>query len=391
MKFKLFLPMLLTLALVACQGASNPTAIPTVVLGSSAASTAAPSTSISGGVTASGIVVADQQARMAFSLPGNVKLVSVVLGDQVQAGQTLVQLNDTTQQIQLNQANLALQQMTSPSALADAQKAVAQDNIDVQNAQYVLNDQLYFSQNTGAIQNAQAALTLAADKLKTANDDYAKVSGNPDTSTVKAAAYQILYTAQQEYNNALYTYNLWSGKNNQQQIDVKTAALASLKAKLADDQTLVAALSGGTLPDHPSGAGYTALLQAKLNIQNAQANLDSTHLVAPFSGEVASVKVNVGDYVVPGQELLVISDVTHLHIETTDLSERDIPQVKLGQAATVTIKALNQDVPGKVTAISPLANTLGGDVVYKVSLALDNLPAGILDGMSVKVQFNTGQ
>jgi len=63
-----------------------------------------------------------------------------------------------------------------------------------------------------------------------------------------------------------------------------------------------------------------------------------------------------------------------MHVETTDLSERDVPKVKLGQTATVTIKALNQNVPGKVSAISPQADSLGGDVVYKVTILLDTLP-----------------
>ena len=80
-----------------------------------------------------------------------------------------------------------------------------------------------------------------------------------------------------------------------------------------------------------------------------------------------------------------------MHVETTDLSERDIPNVKLGQAATVSVKALNQDVAGKVTAISPLSDTLGGDVVYKVTILLDKFPANLLSGMSVDVRFKTSQ
>ena len=88
---------------------------------------------------------------------------------------------------------------------------------------------------------------------------------------------------------------------------------------------------------------------------------------------------------------MVITTVNHMHVETTDLSERDVPNVKLGQSVTVSIKALNQDVAGKVTAISPLASSLGGDVVYKVTIALDNLPANLRAGMSVVVQFKTSQ
>ncbi len=100
--------------------------------------------------------------------------------------------------------------------------------------------------------------------------------------------------------------------------------------------------------------------------------------------------VSLGDYVAPGQVILVLSDVQHMHVETTDLSERDVPSVKVGQAATISIKALNQEVPGTVKAISPLAQSLGGDVVYTAILDLPTLPQGALAGMSVDVQFQSG-
>jgi hypothetical protein len=38
-------------------------------------------------------------------------------------------------------------------------------------------------------------------------------------------------------------------------------------------------------------------------------------------------------------------------------------------------------------AIAPLADTLGGDVVYKITIDLDAPPAGLRAGMSVEVQF----
>jgi hypothetical protein len=74
-------------------------------------------------------------------------------------------------------------------------------------------------------------------------------------------------------------------------------------------------------------------------------------------------------------------------VETTDLSERDVSSVQIGQPAIIHIDALNQDVTGRVDAISPVADTLGGDVVYKTTLELDERPNGILAGMSVEVQF----
>jgi HlyD family secretion protein len=94
--------------------------------------------------------------------------------------------------------------------------------------------------------------------------------------------------------------------------------------------------------------------------------------------------------VVPGQPVLVLADLDHLRVETTDLSERDVSRVKVGQKVTLLIKALNQEASGHVTHISPLAETLGGDVVYKATIDLDAPPEGLLPGMSVEAQFLEG-
>jgi multidrug resistance efflux pump len=110
--------------------------------------------------------------------------------------------------------------------------------------------------------------------------------------------------------------------------------------------------------------------------------------VASFPGQVAAVDVTLGEIASPSQVVVsVVSDVDLLQVETTDLSERDVPKVKVGQTVTVTIQALNQEVTGRVSAISPLADTLGGDVVYKTTIELDERPPGLQAGMSVEVQF----
>ena len=87
--------------------------------------------------------------------------------------------------------------------------------------------------------------------------------------------------------------------------------------------------------------------------------------------------------------VLTLADLTHLQVETTDLSERDVAGVQVGQEATVFVDALNVDVPGRVAQISPLASTVGGDVVYTVVIALDEQPEGLRLGMSVEVEIAT--
>ncbi len=388
MKIKeVILPVILTLLLGACAGAAKtPETLPTVVLGGNVTTPAA-NTSINAGVTASGVIVADQEAHIAFKVAGNIKQINVGEGDQVQAGQALVQLDDTTQQIQLEQAALALQELTSPEAVANARLAITKAQSDVINAQYAVNNQQYWK-NDALIQDYYAKYVIAKDNLdkaKTAYDD-AKV-GDYINNANEAEAYQALYNAQQAYDNAHYYYSLYSQKPTQRQIDEAQATLDLANAQVTNAQNYLSALTGGDVPEDASGSALANLRMAKLAVQSAQNSLDATRLVAPFPGEVASVMVSSGDYILPGQVVLVISDVNHLHVETTDLSERDVPQVKLGQAVTVSIKALNQDASGKVSAISPLAEKLGGDVVYRVTILLDELPANLRAGMSVDVQF----
>ena len=97
------------------------------------------------------------------------------------------------------------------------------------------------------------------------------------------------------------------------------------------------------------------------------------------------------EWVTPGQPVLVLADLDHLRVETTDLSERDVPKIEIGQPVRVLVEALNEEISGQVLLIAPLADILGGDVVYKTTIVLDTQPPGLRPGMSVEVQFGTTQ
>ena len=93
----------------------------------------------------------------------------------------------------------------------------------------------------------------------------------------------------------------------------------------------------------------------------------------------------------PGKVVMVIADLTDMQFETTDLSERDVASVKAGQPATTFIEALGGEFPGKVVDIARTSETVGGDVVYKVTVALDEQPEGLRWGMSADVTIQTEQ
>ena len=147
------------------------------------------------------------------------------------------------------------------------------------------------------------------------------------------------------------------------------------------------------------GTDEVHLESAQAEADRAQALLDSAHatlaaqstLVAPFDGLIVSVDISSGETVVPGRVVITVGDFSKLQVETKDLSERDVPRVQIGQTASVFIDALNQEFPGKVTDISRVSSTVGGDVVFKVTLDLNEQPQGLLWGMSADVKIETGK
>lgn len=129
--------------------------------------------------------------------------------------------------------------------------------------------------------------------------------------------------------------------------------------------------------------------QSRAVWDSAIANLDQATLLAPFNGTVVLINVTTGELVQNNQVVLTLATLDYLQIQTTDLSERDITQVKIGQSVNIYIEALDINTTGKITRISPIAETTGGDVVYPVTIELDEQLQGLLWGMSAEVEINT--
>ncbi|MBL8080771.1 MAG: HlyD family efflux transporter periplasmic adaptor subunit [Anaerolineales bacterium] len=136
--------------------------------------------------------------------------------------------------------------------------------------------------------------------------------------------------------------------------------------------------------------------QAKAIFEGTQAQLESanasfaqTIIVAPYDATVVDIKVQPGEFAQAGQVVIVLGDLAHMQIKTTDLSERDVTAVQIGQSVNIYLEALNITVTGKVAEISPISVTVGGDVVYPVTIELDEQPAGLLWGMTAEVEIQT--
>ena len=133
------------------------------------------------------------------------------------------------------------------------------------------------------------------------------------------------------------------------------------------------------------------VLSAQALVEGAQANLAQGTLTAPFDGTVTTLSVLPGEYVPSDKAVLTLATLDNLQLETTDLSERDIPNVHVGDPVNIFIEALNKNISGKVISISPRADIVGGDVIFKVTIAPDTQSEGLLWGMTAEVEIQSGK
>jgi len=332
-------------------------------------------------VTASGEVVAAQEAPMGFAMAGQVEAVEVDLGDEVQQGETLVGLESSSLEAGVAQAEAALAAVSAqlaeleagprPDLLAAAQAAYNGALAQYRKLEAGPSDEER-TMALAALRKAEAALVHA----QAAYDEIAwleEVTEMPQTLALQLATL--------DYEGALANYQLVTRGAMPEDRAVVWASVESAKAQ-------VDMLQDGATREQLAGA-QAAVAQAEAALDTARASLNQATLIAPFEGTVADVQVAPGQIVMPGQVVLTLAQTHHLRAETTDLSERDVARVQVGQDAAVFVEALGVDVGGRVALISPLASTLGGDMVYTVVVDLDEQPQGMRLGMSVEVEIAT--
>ena len=152
------------------------------------------------------------------------------------------------------------------------------------------------------------------------------------------------------------------------------------------------------------------VLTQKLRIQQEQAtletdryNLSKVRIESPITGVVTRRNIEEGEMVVvgtmnnAGTVLLTIADMSVIEAEV-DVDETDIPQVKLGQMAKITIDAIpDKTFTGKVTEIgnSPIQTTTGQQASssqatnFKVVVTVDSEIPDVRPGFTCTAEITT--
>ena len=136
------------------------------------------------------------------------------------------------------------------------------------------------------------------------------------------------------------------------------------------------------------------LKSAKVTLERARQNLEYTSIFAPIDGVVVERDVDVGQTVAASlsapQLFLIANDLKHMQILAA-VDESDIGQIKEGQTVRFEVQAYTgQKFPGVVKQVRLQSKVDQNVVNYTVVVAVDNLAAKLLPGMTATVEFLTG-
>ena len=139
-------------------------------------------------------------------------------------------------------------------------------------------------------------------------------------------------------------------------------------------------------------AAQLEMEKAELALDKARDELEKAVIIAPFDGVIAASNVKEGDKLssmdYATKVIFEVIDPSHMELDA-EVDEIDIPGVKLGQGAIISVDALPEvEIEGKVTSISPLSTEKSGLILYRVKVSFD-VPenSGLKSGMSASADI----
>jgi multidrug resistance efflux pump len=343
---KLFVFILLVFALTACGGAKAAQPTPAVT---------PPPVVADNTIVAEGRVEPILYTAVAYNASGVVSDVLVKEGDQVKKGDVLVKLGN------------------------ESDKAYTAAQLELATAQQAYDDLL----NSSGTEAAQAVIDLkdAQEEYKKA-DDYLTFL----QTSKKVPQTQTKYFLNETWKGFEYTYKSknFKGPAPEDWIIEAQNDLALKKAQLDEAQKKYDRLKGGVDTEQ------LAVLEARLDA--AKAGVASLMVVAPFDGTVADLSAKVGESVSAGSIAGTVADFSSWLVKTTDLTELEVVKIQEGQPASVVLDAIpDVTLNGEVQSISKTFTEKQGDVVYEVTVILNETHPDILWGMTAVVKFEPVQ
>jgi HlyD family secretion protein len=358
-----------------------------------------------------GTLIANSEATFGFATSRQVTDVNIKVGDQVQAGQVLAQLDHTLAQMKYVEAQQALQELYSAASIATVEQEIA----TAQDTEYYAQEWLKYLLSPEVVE-AEENLAIAQQKLADAQTTAKATPSDNATQAVKEAESAVAFLsdkltqAQTYYQNEYLpeTFGVYENAGSRRHpkqvlatyIDPKTGEefpeidapsaddiatarnnLAQARQTVKDGQEYLEVLKSGSIPEGATGSKLTALYEPQLAVDNAKAALDATELIAPISGTVTSLDLSVGKQV-DTSSVITISQLGQPYIVDAYLDEADWSTAKVGNRVNVTFDLLPEKTfPGTVTLVYPELDPSFEASLVQIHVQLDqsisqDLPAG---------------
>ncbi|MCB0061957.1 MAG: efflux RND transporter periplasmic adaptor subunit [Caldilineaceae bacterium] len=380
-----------------------------------------------------GKIEVEEQQQVVLMVGGIVETVSVDVGDQVDAGDPLVQLDTQNlewavqdAEMDLESARLQLAKLNETVddvdiAQAEAQYLLAQENLAVVEAgptEEELNaaksslaaaqaaySELQAGPTQAQLTQAQANLRRAEITLQEAQREYDKIAWRPDAGATSQSAdlqqatisYEAAKAAYEETTEPARTSELQSALAslqraqdtvNELEKQPTSAALAAARADLADAEATLAELRKGP-NENDLRLAEISVEQALTNLEKARLDLANAEVTAPIAGTVLAVNVEPGEQAGGGTAVVTIADTTQLKL-VVNVEQRDIPLIHTGEDATISVYALgNQKFDGVIDLIVPVSDESSGLVTYPVTIRITSEDLDqLLPGMTATATFS---
>lgn len=334
-------------------------------------------------VSATGAILPERDANLAFQSAGTVARVNVEIGQQVAADQVLAELDTTDLELSVRQAEITLRQARAQFQQLDegpseSDLAAAQAALESAQATY---QQLLKGADRDQLAAASAQVEQARVALSQAQQAYDRVRDRPDVGLLPQSLQLQQATINFETAQAQY----------------RVTARASTAAQLAQAQAQVvqAQASLDRLRQGPSVAqraiAQASVDQAKLALEQAHRRLGNATIKAPWGGVVTAVSLVQGTLVQPGAPAIQMADVSQFHLDV-QVDEVDVAVIAQEQPVSVELDALPElTLPGRVQRVAPAAQlSATGGVTYRVRIDIDKGDAPLKLGMSATATIVAG-
>lgn len=350
-----------------------------------------------------GTLAPANEASFGFGTSGQVTELKVKIGDYVEAGQVIGQINNTEVLAEYKQAKRNLDDLTTPASFAEAEQAVAEADVDIYNAkqdlEYLISSDVYYWEQQ--IANAEEALKAAqaeggasptAEQKKKIDDAAATLS----RAQINLEAAQLRYI--NEYVPATFTYTITDTEdidNDHNTEETYREVVAPSEAEVAaaratyelaietkkEAQAYLDMLNGEALPENVPGSSLTSLVEAQTALQTAEEDLNATQLISPIGGVVTDLTASVGDYV-STDSMITVADLNQPYTIDAYFDAEDWSRVQVGYETEIVFDILPDDIfTGKVTLVYPELDTSSNSslvhAIVKLNETIDtNLPSG---------------